>query len=41
MYWEDKKINYKIFVSEKLADPIESIQYSMEHLVYQKKLFTE
>lgn len=30
-----------MYVSDKLADPIESIQYSMEHLAYQKKLFNE
>lgn len=41
MYWEDKKINYDLFVSDQLADPVESIQYTMEHLVFQKKLFNE
>ena len=41
MFWQDMKIDYKIFVSERLADPVDSIQYSLEHLVYQKKHFTE
>ncbi len=40
LYWEDRQIDYKLFVSDKLDDPIESIQYSLEHLVYQKKLFS-
>jgi len=29
MYWQDQRIDYKIFVSDKLADPIDSIQYSL------------
>jgi len=41
MYWQDLQINYTIFVSDKLADPIDSIQYSLEHLAYQKKFFFE
>jgi hypothetical protein len=41
MYWQDQRIDYKIFVSDKLADPIDSIQYSLENLAYQKKLFND
>jgi hypothetical protein len=34
-------MNYKLFVSDKLADPIDSIQYSLENLAEQKKMFME
>lgn len=29
MYWQDLRIDYKMFVSDKLADPIYTIQYSL------------
>ena len=42
IFWEDQRIDFSIFTDEKLlADPIDSIQYSLEHLVYQKQLFQE
>lgn len=41
MYWQDLRIDYQLFISDQLADPVDSIQYSLEHLAFQKKCFTE
>ena len=29
MYWENARINYSLFTDEMLADPSDSIQYSI------------
>ena len=41
MLWENEQIDYDLFVHEQLSDPSESIQYSLEHLIYQKELVTK
>lgn len=36
MYWENNRIDFSMFTDELLADPSDSIQYSIEVLAYQK-----
>lgn len=36
MFWENERINYSLFTNEQLSEPNESIQYTLEHLAYQK-----
>ena len=38
MFWENEQIDYSLYTDEQLSDPSDSIQYSLEHLIYQKEL---
>ena len=40
MYWEDHRINFTMYTDDMLADPNDSIQYSMENLIYQMQTIT-
>ena len=39
MYWENLRIDYSLYTNELLADPSDSIQYSIELFVHQKEIF--
>jgi dynein heavy chain, axonemal len=41
MFWENEQIDYNIFINEQLSDPCDSIQYSLEHLAYQKEIVSK
>ncbi len=36
MFWENSRIDFTMFTNDLLADPSDSIQYSIELLCYQK-----
>ena len=38
MFWENEQIDYSLFVNERLSDPTDSVQYTLEHLAYQKDI---
>ena len=38
MFWENEQIDFDLFTHEQLSDPCDSIQYTLEHLAYQKDI---